>query len=401
MIASCIARRVVLKVGTKDIFPNLYSLIVAPSTRFRKSTAFDIANQTLDRAGLRRLTLPARMSPESLLQELTGRSPGDFGQWEKVDQDEWQDERVFAAQRAWLMEEAATLLESFDQKHSAALLPIVLDLYDCPGARSVSTIGRGRQTVRRAYLTICGPTTPAALKTHLANSSYWGNGLWARFIFVTPDHHPEWKFWDTTTKDIPNALTQSLKTLALEKLPMPKQEIMSEAKPLEPITISLAKGVWEHWESYAKSLEFEMIEKIPARFHASYGRFATFAIKVAMLLSTVDWAESNRKTPITIGLTHWARAQMITELWRANLHRLAELPNRDGDEDDLETKIMRRLSNDQPMTAREISRALNMTAKNERDAIDLMLPRMKRDGLIDERKRKGERGREVQGWVKL
>jgi hypothetical protein len=53
------------------------------------------------------------------------------------------------------------------------------------------------------------------------------------------------------------------------------------------------------------------------------------------------------------------------------------------------------------MTAREISRALNMTAKNERDAIDLMLPRMKRDGLIDERKRKGERGREVQGWVKL
>ncbi len=398
LLAASVARRVVLPLS-KKLYTNLYSLLVAPSTKYRKSTAFDIANQVLDRADLRRLTLPARMTPESLLSELTGRTPNDFGQWDKADQDDWQDERPFAAQRAWLMEEAASLLDSFKRESKAELLPIVLDLYDCPNVRAVSTIGRGRQTVRRAYLTICGPTTPAALKTHLASPELWSNGLWARFIFVTPDERPQWQFWPDESP-IPDSLAGPLKALTLDKLPMPKNEILTPAQPpIEPVTAVIPKSVWERWEAYAKALEFEMLDNVPARFHANYGRFATFAIKVAILLATMDWAMNNgRKTSPTIGLNHWARAQVIVEQWRANLHRLAELPNREGMDEDLTTKVLRYLPPKEIRTPSEIARDLGRTESHQILEIKSILELLREEGTVERAERKRKRGPVAKGY---
>jgi len=50
----------------------------------------------------------------------------------------------------------------------------------------------------------------------------------------------------------------------------------------------------------------------------SYGRFGTHAIKIAMLLATMDADD----LPVKVGLHHWARAQRIVETWRAGLHRI-------------------------------------------------------------------------------
>jgi len=87
---------------------------VANSTLYTKSTAFEIGKHTLEQAGLLRFTLPVGITPQSLVGELTNRTPETFSEWEKGDQDDWRDERPFAAQRAWLMDESACLLDSFN-----------------------------------------------------------------------------------------------------------------------------------------------------------------------------------------------------------------------------------------------------------------------------------------------
>lgn len=403
ILAAAVARRVQLRVSSHAIYTNLYSLLVAPSTRYRKSTAFHLANQMMRQAELRRLVLPNRITPESLVMELSGRKPGDFDQWEKADKDDWQKERSFAAQRAWLMEEAASLLDSFDQKYTAGLLSLVLDLWDCPDERpGSSTIGRGRQTIRSAYLTICGPTTPAALKTHLNNPIHWANGLWARFILVTPCAPPVWRFWPPEVS-IPQRLSGALREMALERLPMPKEDGWGGIEPAQPLMAELADGVWERWETYCKAVEFDLLNMAGAvkeKFSANYGRFGTISIKVAMLLATTDWAtsHSSRATPI-VTLQHWARAQMLAEEWRASLHRLVERPVREGEDDDLETKITRRLgSAKEGLSARDISIAMNMTKDFERDEIDRTLLRMEQDGLVERAERKGKRGPTAKVW---
>jgi hypothetical protein len=394
ILSAATARRVCLRVSSHSIYPNLYALLVAPSTLFRKTTGLRIAEGTLEAAGLRRLILPSRLTPESLMTELTGRKPRNYDDWEKTDKDDWQAERQFAAQRFWAVEEASGLLDSFDRQYSAGLLPLVLDLWDCPEVRTVFTLGNGRQTVRRAYLTICGATTPAALKPHLSNPAHWGNGLWARFILLTPTARAAWKFWPEAA-DIPQALTSPLKTLALEKLPLPKSDNWGGHEPPQPLTASLAPDVWEHWEAYARALEFELLarEGFSPRLNPSYGRLATLAIKVATLLAAIDWAMGGKSASLVIGLRHWARAQLITEHWRASLHRLIELPDHEGRGDDLDARILHLLRNaPNGLTSREIAQALSMTRASERAEVNATLDLLKRDGLIEEFERKGKRG---------
>lgn len=402
ILSATVARRARLQVSSTEIYPNLYVLEIAPSTLLRKSTGFSLANNVMEAAGLRFLILPSSMTPESFLLEMSRRKSKDFAAWEQKDQEEWQAERLFAAQRIWLIEEASCLFDSFDQKYRAEFLPIILELYDCPSVKSIFTVGRGRQILREPYLTICGPTTPAALKAHLNNPVYWSNGLWARFALVTPSNHkPNWNFWPEKL-EIPSCLVSALNNLGTKKLPMPTFDSSGQVEPVTPAAISLAPQVWERWESYAKALEYDLLLKkcVDSRLHANYGRFATLAIKVATLLATSDWASDGGTSTPMIELKHWARAQIVVESWRASVHRLIESSNRDDKNDDLDTKILRLLTNNpKGISTREFANNLGMTEPRKRQELEQRLGYMKKDGLIQSGKRKPKRGPEAEVWL--
>jgi hypothetical protein len=175
------------------------------------------------------------------------------------------------------------------QKTTADLLTHVLKLYDCPEKlTAASTVGRGRQTIRYAYLTICGPTTPAAMRVHLGNRDHWGNGLFARFIFVTPNTPPIRKFYPEPC-DVPeafqsrhpcpgtpgNAWEAAMGTL------FPPQAISA----VWPMGLRCGTHTTRVWELMNKHLVPESLPQLRA--------FATTAMK-PMQLVTIDWSISGK-----------------------------------------------------------------------------------------------------------
>jgi hypothetical protein len=394
LLSTAIARRVNIQVGKQCIYPNLYMLIVAQSTLYAKTTGLEVALDLLDMAGLASLTLPTGVTPQSLITELTNRTPPTFNDWNQDDKNDWQKERQFAAQRAWLMDEAAGLLDLFKQKNTADLLTLILKLYNCPNKLPASTIGRGRETVRYAYLTICGPTTPAAMRTHLKNPDLWGNGLFARFLLVTPDSPPVRAFYPEAIS-IPVELAKHLNALAFTRLPMPIENALGTTHAPPAIKAIIPDQVWKRWDAYHEGIwELLTKKKVPEKLSSIYGRFATTAAKIAMLLAASDWVEEGEEQSLTIQPVHWMRAQMITEQYRASFHRLMEeisVPSADEDQE-LANKVLDRIGSSNRNSRRELAQDFNMKAGFQRDRLEKVVDQLTRDGYILEKEVKGKRG---------
>jgi len=396
LLAAVLARRVYLPVSSFNLYPNLYSLIIAPSTLYAKSSTLDLGNGVLYAANLERLLLPVGVTPQSLVTELTNRQPETLSTWDPMDQKSWHDERQFSGQRLWLMDEVGGLLDAFDRKITAELLPYVLKLYDCPPRLSASTISRGRQTIFGGYLTICGPTTPIAMRQHLRNEAHWGNGLFSRFAFITPDSPPVCAFYPRAVVKCPSDIVDHLSGLCFKHLPMPCDGIAGT-----PLVATLADGVWERWESYHTAL-WKMLNghKVSEKLFASYGRLHTMAMKVALLLAVSTWSENGGSGPIVVTAEHWNRAQTIAENFRAGLHQAFADAGRANPGSTLEEKILERISSSTSgISAREIANAVNMTERGNRDYLDQVLLRLEHDGLIVRGERKGLTGPVARVWL--
>lgn len=104
------------------------------------------------------------------------------------------------------------------------------------------------------------------------------------------------------------------------------------------------------------------------------------AIKIAILLAALDWADSDNPTKHPkVSREHWYRAQMITETWRISAHRLlADLG--DNEEMRLEKRILGllRSATNGNATVREIYRALRSTRKPVIEA----LKALEKDGIV-------------------
>ena len=395
LLSIAIARRVYLPISILRLFPNLYQLIVAESTLYHKTTALAVGEALLKKAGLDTLLLASRQTPESLVAELSTQRPPTFDSWNSREKERWLDERRFSAQRGWLMDEASHLLDSFNRDYTAGLLPLTLGLYECPEREAAQTVGRGRQTVHNAYLTILGATTPSALGEHIQRSAHWSNGLWARFCLVTPQVQiPEWHFFPRQV-EIPEDLALQLNSLAFQALPVPEvKELASGEVQVEPpdlVPIDVDPDVLQAWEAYAKALGYDLLLEgaVDRRLWSSYGRMYISAMKVAMLLATSDWAlRSNRPEKPVIQPAHWVQAQSIAEGWRQSAHRLlndASIGMERSKEDNL-VRILRR-AGITGVTAREAGQRAHLP----RLEVESMLNALEQDGLVERFQPEGRR----------
>lgn len=394
ILSTAIARRVYVSAGTNAIYPNLYILLSAPSTLYTKTTGYKSAMKVLETAGLSHLLLPNGVTPQSLITELSHRQQDNFSSWAKDDQDEWQKERQFSAQRAWWIDEAARLLSQFQQKYLAELMPIVLELYDCAPKIKISTQIRGRETVRNAYLTICGPTTPAALRPHLKTPEYWGNGLFSRFLLVTPDTAPVRVFYPDAFP-VPPELAKHINKLAFERLETPQETAIGPTPPPPAVEAKVMPEVKARWDNYHAAM-FEIINKknVPEKLHPSYGRMHEKAIKIAMLLAASDWVKMAKGNPLVIHPIHWFRAQEITEGYRSSLHRIIEdasLPV-ESEDDELASKIISRLKSTTRNSRRELSQDFHMQAGMKREKLNMLIEQLIADGVLTETEFRKERG---------
>jgi hypothetical protein len=394
ILSTAIARRVYVRIGTGMIYPNLYMLLSAPSTLYTKTTSYRSALKVLDMASLSPLLLPDGVTPQSLITELSHRPQENFKDWDQEDKNEWQQERLFAGQRAWWIDEAGRLFMQFQQKYLADLLPIVLRLYDCEPKIKASTQLRGRETVRNAYLTICGPTTPAIMRPYLKMSEYWANGLFARFLLVTPDTTPVISFYPDPFP-VPIELPKHINQLAFERLESPKEQVLGSVAAPPAIEAKILPEVRQCWKNYHAAI-IKLINKkaVMEKFSPSYGRLPGNVIKIAMLLAASDWVGMAKEDPLIIHPGHWARAQAITEGYRASLHRIVEeasLPV-ESEDDELAEKIITRVRLGMGKSRRELAQDLHVSSGTRRQRFDMILSQLIQDGVFTEREVKKERG---------
>ena len=396
LTATAIARRVSLKVSTDTFYPNLYSLIVG-SSGDSKSGGIKLARKVGRIAGLTPFELPGYMSPQGLLQELAGRNLDNTTSTSLNDEElaYLKTKRKFSAQRVLLLDESSALFEWFGQDNMQGIKSLVLRLYDNPDREDESTAGRGAVVARNCYFNICGVSTKAELEPFFKKKSYWANGIWARFIFVTPSWKRTPYIFFPPAMEIPGNIPETLNKLAFNRLPQPE-----ENKPAKEITVSLGNGVYDLWNAYDKATRDYFVHdaELSLRYMSNYKRLPAMLIKTAILLATLDWIESKRPAPV-LEKNHFAQAYLLTEQWRESLHRMLEVPNKDGQEDSLETKVIRHIpvfESGLVITRREIANKLNMSNADERPIIERQIEQMLKDKLIVEHtvKQAGKDGKE-------
>ena len=366
------------------IYPNLYLMLVAGTTFYRKSTAYKLA-ESVARAAIPHMLMPTPGSPERFQEALAGRLPANFDKLTKEQKERFTKAQPFAAQRGLLKDEVSGLFGAINKRdYMIGLKDLIMELYDCPDYFDKDT-QTGLNVVENAALSILGVTTPASLGCATSMGD-WDNGLLVRFALLMPEPDYAERPAAATYQPTPNELIDDLRRLH-EKLPSPE---MTEMGRSAPGALRLNVECWAECQRYGDELrrlcdprrEVELDE----RLKGVYGRMHVQAFKLAALFAALDWLKTNDAAP-TVTVEHWNAAQTICDGWRASAHRLLDQLDKSG-----EAVIERRLQ-DRVLTViqeagaagvamRDLYRKLNLSAKQARQlAQDLI-----RAGLIEERR---------------
>ena len=344
LLSTVAARRVTLQLGHPR-YTSLYLALVARSSLYTKSTVAEIAIATLQAAGLDWLLAADDSTPQRFIHDLTTPVETDHS-----DDPASRFRRTFAGQRGWYYEEFGQHLEAMVRDHGMAQFRSILRRFDDGRDRyELATVARGRELVERPYLALLACMTPADMRP-LARlgAALWHDGYLARFAFVTPGpvNHNRAPF-PPGVRVIPDAIVEPLRawhqqlgTLRLPALVLPARGVtpamllawsgeadqaLDTAFDCSPPQqqCSAAPEVFDAFYRYhnalleltAQSVNADAGSGVHGDLDASYARHAEKALRVAMLLASIDNAGH-------IEPRHWARAQAIAERWRGGLHAL-------------------------------------------------------------------------------
>jgi len=361
----------------QQVFPNLYLMVVAVSTYYRKSAGLSLASEVA-RLAIPHMLMPQPGSPENFMSMLGGILPPNFADIPQLDRARLEKGNRYAAQRGLLRDELSGLFKSMGRDYMAGLKELIMTLYDCPPYLDSNTNNKGLVVIRDAALSILGAATPAELSSALSSSD-WFNGNLARFGLLTPE--PDYKE-RSAPKDsqTPTELASRLRRLH-ERLPEPPlPDALGEKKTAE--AWSLSADIWTACHAYEQALRAMTApsSSLDDRLRAVYGRLHVQAIKVATLLAALDWADGDdTSSRPKVTAAHWYRAQQIVEDWRASAHRLlADLG--ENEEGRLENRILSFLrACGGVATVRDIYRALRSPRKPVIEA----LRALEEDGCIE------------------
>ncbi len=391
LAALAIGRRLYIHTPWRQkVHPNLYIMLVAVSTYYRKSAGLNLANDVA-RAAMPHMILPQPGSPEAFMSMLGGVLPPNFEDIPARDRDRLTKGNHYAAQRGILRDELSALFKSMGRDYMAGLKELIMQLYDCPDYLDSNTNNRGLVVIRDAALSILGAGTPAELSVALSPGD-WHNGTLARFVLLTPE--PDYTERDAATDTaMPENLVRQLRQLH-EALPAPPEPAAIGDTPNIESWSLVASELWEPLRTYEQVLREMTAPNSPLddRLRTVYGRLHVQALKVAIVLAGLDWialGERRQQKPV-VRAAHWYRAQEIVETWRASAHRLLHDLG-ESEEARLEMRILKLLIG-QPggLSVRSIYRALRSPRKPVIEA----LKALEQDGqVIQDVSTSGGRGR--------
>jgi len=368
LLSTVAAHRVLIPFGGRQYTP-LYIALVARTSLYAKSTTARIARRTLRAAGLDWLLLPDESTPQKMIQEMAGqRVPEDYEQLPEELRSRLRRGLAMAGQRGWFYDEFGQKLAVMQREDGpmAEFRGILRRMNDCDVSYEYGTIGRGTERVDQPYLALLANMTPADMRALAKRgSALWGDGTWARFAFVTPPAGWERsrERFPNTDDTIPAALVQPLRqwherlgtpTLSLTALKDQKGDPIGryriERGPLPETRCSLERAATDAYYNYFFALQD--ITQAHPHLHdldGNYSRFPEKALRMAALFASLE--NDGR-----VELRHWARAQAITERWRAALHALVEQLSEAQPSQTVqnEEKILQLVERRGPITARDV-----------------------------------------------
>jgi hypothetical protein len=304
---------------------------------------------------------------------MAGAVPTSFGTMDDADQLAWTKRLAFAAQRGWYYEEWGSMLHQMTRHDSpmAEFHSLLRWMDDGDGQFESETIARGLERVSNPYLALLCSATPHDLAAFMRpGAPYWHDGFWPRFAFITPgpSDRPARSRQPMGIASLSAALVTALHTWH-ESLGIPKAQITDvchhgkptgrytatrEALPCQVLTIDAA--VLDAYYAYNDALlDMSIDGAVSPDLDSSYGRFHTKAMRVAMLLASIDGEHR-------ITMPYWAYAQGVTEEWRRMLHALVDSTRGTvalTREEELEQKLIRALDHRGPLTLRELGRGIH------------------------------------------
>lgn len=380
LLSTITARRLVVRLGTKSFYPNLYIALCAFTTLYAKTTTARIGIDVLTQAGLSHLLLPNDLTPQAFINHLGCNLRSDYGDLSPDEQRLERQRLQFAGQKGWFYEEFGRMVSAMMREtgYMADFRGLLRSFDDNPPVYEYKTMTR-HDKVMQPYLALLVNMTPADIRPYAKSGSpLWGDGFWARWAFITPPPHhpPQYGRFPDSQVNIPAQLLNPLRQWH-ESLGIPTVNVTpihdEEGKPtgkyqayresIEPTSCQLGEGVLNAFYAYHDSLvqlAGEQVDGGNTDLMGNYGRLAEKALRIAMLLAGVS--NGNR-----LELCHWARGQTIAERWRTNLHHLAEqvAAPAPSQERELQDKVAAVLQRHGVMTAAEIARHIRNVSSPE------------------------------------
>lgn len=159
-LGAALGRRVYLRWGFGQLFPNYCAILIGPTGRVMKTSAIDIPTRLI-RDSVICPVFADKLTPEFMITALK-QSGHQF-----IPAPEFS---VFVNK----------------QKYNDSFVPQLLRLLDCPEVYKVGTVGRGEEIVENIALTILGGSTPNLLVDSSAREVISG-GFLNRFVLVSED----------------------------------------------------------------------------------------------------------------------------------------------------------------------------------------------------------------------
>ena len=276
MAAAC-SRRVYLPFGAQKIFPNLWIILIAPSSRFKKSTALSIGSRIINASSLD-VTYPNEFSREAMMGILENRPQGLF-----------------------IWSELGGVLRNFDTSYMRGTKEMLTEMFDCPPEYK-RVLQNKEIVIKDPCISIMSASTVEWLNGAIKEHDVMG-GFLPRFVFVPAD--------------------RPSKLLPIPPMPDPEQQaelvrlLEGVAQPEGVSKLSQdAEGIYDSWyrDNY-RQMEKDTDSEILAPF---YSRLGSYLLKFAMLY------ELSSTGSLTVSIESMHSACMLVDQLKAKIKHLLE-----------------------------------------------------------------------------
>ncbi len=277
LAAAVCSRNVFFRLGPQVIYPNIWILLVAPSSRCRKTTAVNMGRSLLWKLE-NDYVYPNEFSSEALLELLQERPQGLF---------------------CW--SEFGGVLEQFNRSYMIGTKEMLTDLYDCP-QRHTRHLKKDIITIENPCISILSASTVAWLNSKLREDDIM-SGFLARFVYVSG--------------------TEPSKLLPIPPVPDPavQSELVSQLEQISrvegEVTLSQeAKEMYEDWYTQHKTATEK--EQDFERIAPFLSRLETYLLKFAMLY------QISEDHSCEIQVHNMKMARDLVEMLRVNIRCLLD-----------------------------------------------------------------------------